>query len=292
MHKFTVSDVSKEDFDFSLLSPSDDYWANICDKIDKSVNNHLLELKNMKDYHGRLYYDGYTDLELRRHINPHNVVSNLQLKNEEYLCMLFSEGYLDRLSEEIHKRYMFEGSLNQQWIKNSLFYPVYNFINNHFIIANKAFKHSKSNDLKSWLITNNFVEQKEIEAIISSKEILNYSQAAQQAVINLFGSSEAELFSTSNHEDIRLEAYKKIGLINSIDRMLKDKSAMIRCHAAKSMRLGDPRFKALANEKAKTVFSVVIRKAPIDIFPLLIGNKNLKDNYIKLEFKKRMEDKN
>ena len=118
----------------------------------------------------------------------------------------------------------------------------------------------------------------------------NLRNSENQENNNKFEEYPKEIRLTKN-EDIKILAYKKLGMVNYIDKMLSDKSAKIREIAVSYMDFGDIRIKSLTKEKTKKVLYSAILKAPADILPFFIGNDVIKKDYGLTDlFRRRMEE--
>jgi len=90
--------------------------------------------------------------------------------------------------------------------------------------------------------------------------------------------SQVEVALSSRDTRTRLIAYKRMGIEECMDRMLKDKSKDIRAAAAKFLKPGDPRLVELAADRASDVIKIIARKLDKSTITSLLKNKKTFDN--------------
>jgi hypothetical protein len=82
----------------------------------------------------------------------------------------------------------------------------------------------------------------------------------------------------SNHEKVRLEAYRRLGPMECLDEMLVDKSRHVRSLAAEWMPMGYTVPQKALSDRSYWSFSKILEKASLDQIPMLLGNKKLAQN--------------
>ncbi len=153
-------------------------------------------------------------------------------------------------------------------------------------------------DLSELILDSNSKTLLDVKPIIISQGLYNESISLEKIVksepsvkceyLKICRIEDVSLFFTDKNERVRIEAYKRYGILSSVDKMIKDKSAKVRLTACQSLPSGHPAFNLLINDRSKWVFCFVVKKINKNKLPLLLGNNLIKDPFIKDLFKKRM----
>jgi hypothetical protein len=267
LHSFTAQDVLKPDFDLSLLKFSEEYISDFVQRYEREKEAMVAELKKEN-----------------RHHNPHwssivlKIISN-DIPDNFTLSCIFDDTFILKLRELTGDNY-----------SESFFdYYVQNICKQNRSLGDKVALHSKVEHFKGMVLWRGLVSNSTVEKMIKSEFILKTFPYFQENIVTLYGSEEAKVFVKSEYEAVRLAAYKKLGPIRHIDAMLADKSAKIRLYTVQIMDFGDERLSLLINDSSKRVFAEVLEKISEKDLPLLIGNRFLKDKYIKKRFESRFE---
>jgi hypothetical protein len=126
---------------------------------------------------------------------------------------------------------------------------------------------------------------------ILSEEIINLEPEVKSEYIKICDISDVHCFLNDKNDKVRIEAYKRIGVISSADKMIKDKSAKVRLFICQVLPYGHPAFELLINDRSKWVFAFVARKINKGKIPLLLGSRHISDPFISSILKKRMINK-
>lgn len=80
-------------------------------------------------------------------------------------------------------------------------------------------------------------------------------------------------------DKVRIEAYKRLGVVEYLDEMLDDKSMKVRLLAAEVAPMFYPKFKEMAaKEISGPVFLEIAKKIDVKSIPYMLGNRNLNSN--------------
>lgn len=275
MKSYSISEISKESFDLSLLTYDKEELSDLARVIQ---SNYILTLE-----------------EQRKICKP----------NDRY----YNYVYLPRVFDELIKsidwkvRFIFNESLKlelpdllnfphntKEDIVESICEMIRCCMYDLKPIHDKIFVNSKDQSLREICYSYGCVKTSSATHALNNNGIGHFSCSGQRHLLELISADDAVQFIKSEHEEIRLLAYKKLGAINYIDQMLVDKCANIREAGAHYMDHGDPRVRLLIKEKTKKVLYVALLKAPADILPFFIGNNFIKKDYgLNDLFRQRME---
>jgi hypothetical protein len=112
----------------------------------------------------------------------------------------------------------------------------------------------------------------------------------QELFLDLCKPEDAFIMIKSPIADVRLSAYKKMGMIENLGLMIKDSMSLVRLAAVRILPKGDPRLRSFIDEKARNVFYHFVTKVSSDLLPMIVGNKNLTERYIREAFDRRMNE--
>jgi hypothetical protein len=87
---------------------------------------------------------------------------------------------------------------------------------------------------------------------------------------------------------IRKIYFERLGAVECLDEMLDDKIADIRAQGIAHSPYFYDKLKGLTKEIARYPFSQLIDKIPSDYLPMLLANRNIKNNWIARKIEKRM----
>lgn len=280
MESYSISEISKESFDVSLLTYDKEELSILADKMN---NKYMLTLEEQRkscppdNYYYNHVYTGRIFFEL--------IDSDAQSTNWK-LRFIFNESiksdFLDLLNFAYSSR-----EDNDHTIKSY----VQDTIRGLSVLHDKVFTDSKESIYRDSVIDYGLVKKSSAIAALKKNGPDYFSYLTQQRLLEFVSPDDAVPFTLSKHEDIKILAYKKLGMVNYIDKMLSDKSAKIREIAVSYMDFGDIRIKSLTKEKTKKVLYSAISKAPADILPFFIGNDVIKKDYGLTDlFRRRMEE--
>lgn len=280
MESFTISEVSKESFDVSLLTYDKEELSILADKMN---DKYLLTLQEQRkiylpdSYYYNHVYTGRIFFDL--------IESDVQSTNWQ-LRFIFNESIKSDFLDLLNFAYSSRGD-NDHLIKSY----VQDTIRGLSVLHDKVFTDSKESIYRDSVIDYGLVKKSLAIAALKKNGPDYFSYSTQQRLLEFVSPDDAVPFTLSKNEDIKVLAYKKLGMVNYIDKMLSDKSAKIREIAVSYMDFGDIRIKSLTKEKTKKVLYSAISKAPADILPFFIGNDVIKKDYGLTDlFRRRMEE--
>lgn len=93
----------------------------------------------------------------------------------------------------------------------------------------------------------------------------------------------------SKNSKVRAVAYQRLGPIGYLDEMLSDKKKDIRIMGLDFAPVNYPYLSKMVEELSKEAFRTLITKVNIDDVPLFLGNRNMKNSYIKSIVQNRMQ---
>lgn len=126
---------------------------------------------------------------------------------------------------------------------------------------------------------------------ISLEEIIKLESDIKSEYLKVCDIKDVSSFLSDNSDKVRIEAYKRVGIISSSHNMIKDKSAKVRLFACQVLPYGHPSFELLINDRSKWVFAFVAKKISKGKIPLLLGSRHINDPFISSILKKRMINK-
>lgn len=93
-----------------------------------------------------------------------------------------------------------------------------------------------------------------------------------------------------NHKNkkIRKIYYNRLGPVECLDEMLNDKIADIRYEGLARAPYYYEKLKGFTKELARGPFTLLIEKIPLDYLPMLVANRNVKNNWISRQFERRI----
>jgi hypothetical protein len=99
---------------------------------------------------------------------------------------------------------------------------------------------------------------------------------------------KVDIFLKDPSDKVRIEAYNRKGLLSCADEMIKDKSAKVRATICQVLPYNHPALEKLINDRSKWVFYSVLKKIDKTKLPMVLGSRHLKESFINLVLKKRM----
>ena len=275
MKSYSVSEISKESFDLSLLTYDKEELSDLARVIQL---NYILTLEQQRKtckpgehYYNYVYLPRVFDESMKSIDWKVRFIFNESLKLELPDLLNFhhstKKDIIDSIDEMI-RCHMYE-------LKS---------------IHDKIFVNSENQSLREISYSYGCVKTSSAIHALKKNGIGHFNCSGQKHLLELISADDAVQFIKSEHEEIRLLAYKKLGATNYIDHMLADKCANIREAGVNYMDNGDPRVRLLIKEKTKKVLYVALLKAPADILPFFIGNNFIKKDYgLNDLFRQRME---
>jgi hypothetical protein len=279
MHSFNIKDVTSDNFDYSKLDLSDmDIYA-FRKEIHRLCESFSIYMTDEKDIQDEI-------------IEDFRFSKNLELA----FSLLFVDGLIKKCTQGT---YLWSCNVDYFIIcilqEVEFFYTASHNTEFHYL-AEKIWNFSPYEICKEILLRDKLLNSKFIIEQLRKngvKKLISFKSVDYSYLLNLMNDDEATNFLESNLPNIRILAYKKVGAYESIDLMLKDKSALVKEYAASIMDHEDPRFKLLINEKSVPVLKHVLRKCSKEILPLIMANDLVRKNSrIKAMFEQRMSNAN
>ena len=117
----------------------------------------------------------------------------------------------------------------------------------------------------------------------SSIKILNEVITSSNEDIRLIGAKYCSLDKLKALKNdpsgrVRKIYYDRVGPIESLDDMLEDRLSSIRYDGIMRAPYGYEKLTKMTNEIARSAFTVLISKLPIESIPMLLANRNIKKN--------------
>ena len=119
--------------------------------------------------------------------------------------------------------------------------------------------------------------------------------------VALTGSGEPQVIAVRNcdiktlrklkgHKNFKIRKiyFERLGAVECLDEMLEDKIADIRAQGISHSPYFYDKLKALTKEIARYPFSQLVDKIPSDYLPMLLANRNIKNNWIARKIEKRL----
>jgi hypothetical protein len=154
-------------------------------------------------------------------------------------------------------------------------------------LAYDILKNSPRSSLVIHLIKSGFHKGiEDINALAESDDV----QARMFAVDRCSHDVLKKLRKDSN-KNVRLAAYKRLGVDEYLDEMLDDKVLDVRLAAAEAAPMYYPKFKDMTDELSKKVFKIIAAKIDVKHIPYILGNRNLSSNNASSKYIKAMLDK-
>lgn len=275
MHNYSVKDVLEDGFDLSLLKVSYDDNLKICDKITKIKEAIIARKKSSAAFNGRQYF----------YASDAEVLSESTFLTERHmLSMIFDNTFLDAISS-VSAQY---GGRYLSWhIINTV---VGSFITNNYELADKFMTWKGTNDLiKQYCVQHSIISHEKLISYIKNGGISALPESLQTLVLELCSPSDAAIFVDSDSERVRLLAFKKIGPLDNLDKMVKDPACLVRKYAVRIMAPKDERLALFISDRSCDVFSQALQKISIELVPMMLGSSHLKKRRIKDILAQRLE---
>lgn len=193
-------------------------------------------------------------------------LDNFCLEPEEFIALIRHKSIAARITKTLGESYM--TIIYASFRNNADLYTQYYeeiLLDNNSAI-NERFKISlcESGFLGGFSVLNNWLKSEKVTLSRYAAEHCPFSQL--------------EVALLSRDVKTRLIAYKRMGIEESTDRMLKDKSKEIRAAAAKFLKQGDSRLIDLVSDRSADVIKIVARKLDKSTLSSILKNKKTFDN--------------
>ena len=138
-------------------------------------------------------------------------------------------------------------------------------------------------------LVNGYIRSLAFNPLRDYNKLINSGSADIRSVAAQFCSFD-QLVSLKNDasKKVRKIVYSRLGPVGHIDDMLSDRSADIRASGVVLAPFGYKGLSSMVTEIARSVFAELILKIAREDLPLLLTNRNLKDNWVLKKFEQRM----
>lgn len=154
----------------------------------------------------------------------------------------------------------------------------------HIEISDKLLRKSEVDQVKCILINNGIYKN------VSSIDYVAENGSGNSQVIAAQWCSIKTLRSLKGHKSSKLRKvyFNRLGPVECLDEMLSDRIADIRYEGIARAPYDYKKLISLTREIARSPFSLLIKKIPLDYLPMLLANRNVKDRWISNLFEQRM----
>jgi hypothetical protein len=159
------------------------------------------------------------------------------------------------------------------------------YINKYPESAKEVLEKSKFDDFKMYLIE---------EGYINDVKVFNKLAKSKLLKVRLFAVKYCD-FKTLNKmakdkdRRVRLKVFERLGPVESLDRMLEDKSWEVRLMGVRSSPFGYEKLSKMVGELSKQVFIELAKKIESDSIPMMLGNRNFKNKEAKCILQERLD---
>jgi len=184
-----------------------------------------------------------------------------------------SENY-DLISNETPYKYGPSAWMINSITGNFMYYYVYKAQNKDSNFLENLYKDSNSSFLLKFLVESSYYTGAKCLEHLANKRHFDL----QNIAVHSCSLDAIKLLTKSQHEKIRMEAYKRLGPIDYLDEMILDKSRHVRSLAASWMPMGYYLPQKALSERSYWSFSKIVEKVALDQIPMLLANKHLIKN--------------
>ena len=222
-------------------------------------------------------------------------LEKVQLCNWRDTDSVLSKGMTD-ISEESFDQVFFDNNLLEDlFFKNGITYwqknkVVWAFLVRYSHKADDLLKGASPSMVKELLIEKGlYSDVSLIDDVASSCDGDVQVIAAQYCSV-----STLRTLIESKNEKVRKIVFQRLGPVECLDLMLKDKRASIREEGVRLAPVGYGKLNSMTKEIARGPFSQLISKISSEYLPMLLANRNLKNTWIskRLEERLSLEGKN
>ena len=110
----------------------------------------------------------------------------------------------------------------------------------------------------------------------------------QRFAVEFCSVSALRKLTTVKDSKVRRIVYQRLGPVECLDEMITDKIKDIRYDGVSRAPLGYPKLDSMIKEIARDVFNVLVHKIDIGTLPMLLANRNIKNNWIASRVESRL----
>jgi hypothetical protein len=214
-------------------------------------------------------------------VSDDEVVSFLGVISDEiYLLMIFDKSFLLNLSQKV------SSYTGYSWVLTNM---IGDWIAGNDSIAKKVlFNDMVADPIKNRIVLRCLISMEELIESSKDEKMLYLTQDMQERVLELSNPEDANIFTESAFEKIRIKAYQKLGPLKYIDKMIEDSSAEVRLYAVNIISPRDQRLAKLVNDRSCRVFEIALSKIHPSLIPMMVGSNHLKKKRVKSLLQQRM----
>ena len=222
-------------------------------------------------------------------------LEKVQLCNWRDTDSVISQGLSD-ISEEYFDQIFFDNNLLEGlFFKNGITYWQKNKVVWSFLVR---YSHKADDLLKGpapSLVKELLIEKGLYSDVSLIDDVAKSSEDDAQVIAVQYCSVDAlRTLIGSKNEKVRKIVFQRLGPVECLDLMLKDKRASIREEGVRLAPVGYEKLNSMTKEIARGPFSELISKLSSEYLPMLLANRNLKNTWIskKIEERLSLEGKN
>lgn len=266
MHSYTVNDVLAEGFNLSLLSVDDAELSRI--KI--NINN--LRAKLESDKRAAAIKSGQNSNYI--YLNDSEVLqAQTILTDKHYLSMVFSEALTAKISAIIYG----DSAGARLWVSWVMSSAVNRFITLNPSLAKKALICPTTHvSVKHHIVNQSIIQTDELISFLGKETLNNFPEHIQMRVLEISNPEDCDKFLSSDYDKVKLAAYKKLGPLKHLDKMVSDPHAVIRSYAISILSPGDKLLAKFINDRSQYIFCEALQKISSEHIPMMLGSSHLK----------------
>tara|TARA_A100001011_G_scaffold364712_1_gene415732 strand:+ start:480 stop:1178 length:699 start_codon:yes stop_codon:yes gene_type:complete len=202
-------------------------------------------------------------------------------KLEEIVDEFSQEDFINFITSEEVKTRLFDGT--NKWYTNNV---VNSFLNKYPTAGDSILKDASSDVLCNLCLNNGFYSDLKLINAIALNDSLPESQAFAAHLCDI--ATLRELKSAKSHK-VRSVVFQRLGPVEALDDMLKDRKANIRTEGVRYAPHGYAKLSEMTKEISGSVFRILVNKIKISEIPLMLANRNLKNNWQQRSLQDRLE---
>ena len=269
-HNFTIADVEKDGFDLSLLKIAENEILDIGTRFAEAKK--IAEERNKK-LNPNYYY-----------VSTDSIVREIGLDSEP-----LSLSYLFHVESLLATSQAIDGP-DMSYPNWSLTQTIHQVLQKNPKLAIKAFYcETTYGPFRDYVVSINTLPPSELLKIVRNKMVLGLGEACQLKLLELCDGSDAPIFFESDHEKIRLAAYKKHGPVLNLDAMIADSNWSVRGYSISILEPGDKRLASFISDKSLNVFCAALQKIDPGLMLMMVGSYHMKKSRAKEIVKQRLD---
>jgi hypothetical protein len=225
--------------------------------------------KDLKEFLGKASHSTWSDL---------SELNSFNLSDESIIELLTNKS----VYEDFSKKVSINGDAGNVWYVSTILRNQVARLKN---ITVDIIENSLNDDIVIYFLkAGHFPDISYVNKIAQSRKGDAQVYAAHYCDIDTL-----EKIRKSKNSKVRAIAYQRLGPVGYLDEMLADKKKDIRIMGLDFAPINYPYLSKMVGEISREAFMVLIRKVNINDIPLFLGNRNMKDSYIKSIVQNRMQ---